>query len=84
MIGLIESKKKKGSVITSPDLTGMMSKSINPQILDQETLKEIFKIRLAFEIGIADLKFRRITKKYIEELREIVSNEPLVTRYHLL
>ena len=84
MIGLIESKKKKGSVITSPDLTGMMSKSINPQILDQETLKEIFEIRLALEIGIADLIFRRITKKYIEELREIVSNEPLVTRYHLL
>ena len=55
MIGLIESKKKKGSVITSPDLTGMMSKSINPQIHGQETLKEIFKIRLALEIGIADL-----------------------------
>ncbi len=83
MIGLIESKKKKGSVITSPDLPGMMSKSMNPQILNQETLKEIFEIRLALEIGIADLIFRRITKKDIEELREIVSNEPLVTRYHL-
>ncbi len=47
-------------------------------------MKEIFKICLALEIGIADLIFRRITKKNIEELREIVSNEPLVTRYHLL
>ncbi len=45
MMGLIESKKKKGSVITSPDLFGMMSKSMNPHILDQDTLKEIFEIR---------------------------------------
>src|SRR6476619_1027784 len=36
IMGLIESKKKKGSVITSPDLFGMMSKSMNPHILDQE------------------------------------------------
>ena len=40
-MGLIESKKKKGSVITSPDIFGIMSKSMNPHILDQETLKEI-------------------------------------------
>ena len=36
MMGLIESRKKRGSVITSPDLFGMMSKSMNPHILDQE------------------------------------------------
>lgn len=83
MMGLIESKKKRGSVITSPDLLGMMSKSMNPHILDQGTLKEIFEMRLVLEIGMADLIFRRITKEDIEELREIVSNEPPVTKYHL-
>lgn len=82
MMGLIESKKKKGSVITSPDLFGMMSKSMNPHILDQETLKEIFEIRLVLEIGMADLLFQRITKADIEELKLIVSNEPPVTQYH--
>ena len=41
MMGLIESKKKKGAVITSPDLFAIMGKSMNPHILDQETLKEI-------------------------------------------
>ena len=83
MMGLIESKKKKGSVITSPDLFGMMGKSMNPHILDQDTLKEIFEIRLVLEIGMADLLFHRITKKDIEQLKEIVSNEPPVTQYHL-
>jgi len=83
MMGLIESKKKKGSVITSPDLLGMMSKSMNPHILDQETLKEIFEIRLVLEIGMADLLFRRVTKKDIGDLKEIVKNEPPAAQYHL-
>lgn len=76
MMGLIETKKKRGSVITSPDIFGIMSKSMNPHILDQATLKEIFELRLVLEIGMADLLFQRITPKDIEELKEIVRNEP--------
>ncbi len=83
MLGLIESKKKKGSVITSPDLFIMMGKSMNPHILDQDTLKEIFEIRLVLEIGMADLLFHRITKEHIVELRKIVADEPPATQYHL-
>jgi GntR family transcriptional repressor for pyruvate dehydrogenase complex len=83
MMGLIESKKKKGAIITSPDLFGIMSKSMNPHILDQDTLKEIFEIRLVLEIGMADLLFHRITKEDIAKLRGVVSNEPPATQYHL-
>jgi GntR family transcriptional regulator, transcriptional repressor for pyruvate dehydrogenase complex len=83
MMGLIESKKKKGAVITSPDLFGIMSKSLNPHVLDQETLREMFEIRLVLEIGMADFLFQRIKQKDIDELREIVSQEPAVTEYHL-
>ena len=83
MMGLIESKKKKGSVITSPDIFGMMSKSMNPHILAPETLKEIFEIRLVLEIGMADLLFHRITKEDIAALRKIVADEPPATQYHL-
>jgi len=83
IMGLIESKKKKGSVITSPDIFGLMSKSMNPHILAPETLKEIFEIRLVLEIGMADLLFHRITKEDIAALRQIVSDEPPATQYHL-
>ncbi|MEP7376217.1 MAG: FadR/GntR family transcriptional regulator [Chitinophagaceae bacterium] len=83
MMGLIESKKKKGAVITSPDLFGIMSKSMNPHVLDQDTLKEIFEIRLVLEIGMADLLFYRITKEDIKELKDIVSTEPPATQFHL-
>lgn len=82
-MGLIESKKKKGSVITSPDIFGIMSKSMNPHILDQETLKEIFEIRLVLEIGMADFIFQKITSDDIKELKEIVKNEPLFSESHL-
>src|SRR5438128_1057710 len=83
VMGLIESKKKKGAVITSPDLFGIMGKSMNPHILDEETLKEIFEIRLVLEIGMADFIFQRIKKEDIEELKKIVSKEPPATQYHL-
>ena len=83
MMGLIESKKKKGAVITSPDLFGILGKSMNPHILSQETLKGIFEIRLVLEIGMADFLFQRVTKADIEELKEIVSNEPPVAQFHL-
>ncbi|WP_316757021.1 FadR/GntR family transcriptional regulator [Pedobacter aquatilis] len=76
MMGLIDSKKKKGAVITSPDIFGVLSKSMNPHILDQETLKEIFEIRLVLEIGMADFIYNKITASDINELKVIVANEP--------
>lgn len=83
LLGLIDSKKKKGSVITSPDIFGLLSKSMNPHILDQDTLKEIFEIRLVLEIGMADFIFHNITSEDIAELKEIVNNEPDTSQDHL-
>lgn len=76
MMGLIDSKKKKGSVITSPDIFGTLSKSMNPHVLDQDTLKEIFELRLVLEIGMADFIMERVTREDIEELKQIVAEEP--------
>jgi len=83
LMGLIESKKKKGAVITSPDIFGVLSKSMNPHILDQDTLREIFEIRLVLEIGMADFLFQRITAEDIEELKKIVNNEPDASQDHI-
>jgi len=83
VMGLIESKKKKGAVITSPDLFGVMSKGMNPHILDQESLKEFFEIRLVLEIGMSDFLFQRITPNDIKHLKEVVSQEPKATQDYL-
>lgn len=76
MMGLIDSKKKRGAIITSPDLVSILEKSMNPQILDVATLKEIFEMRLSLEIGMADFIIERVTPKDIADLRSIVAAEP--------
>lgn len=83
MIGLIESKKKRGSVITSPDLISILERSMDPRLLDDETLKEIFEMRLSLEIGMADFIIERVTPEGIKELREIVANDPPTSADHL-
>jgi DNA-binding FadR family transcriptional regulator len=77
MLGLVESKRKKGTIITSPDLFGNLSKSMNPHLLDESTLKEVFEIRLVLEVGMADLLFERVSKDDIAALRHIVEDEPM-------
>lgn len=76
MIGLIQSKKHKGTVVTNPDLLSLLEKRMIPQIMDHVTLKEVFELRLALEIGMADFVMERVTKEDIEELKEIVASEP--------
>lgn len=83
VMGLIDSRKKKGAFITSPDLFGIIGKSMNPHILDQATLKNMFEIRLVLEVGMADFIYQRITKEDIEDLRAIVANEPPMTQDYL-
>ncbi len=83
MMGLIDTKKKKGAVITNPDIFGNLAKSMNPYILSEDTLKEIFEIRLVLEIGMADLLFRNVTAADIKELKEIVKNEPASVKNHM-
>lgn len=79
MIGLIETKKHRGAVIANPDLLSLLSKSLNPHILDEGTLKDIFELRLVIEIGMGDLIFERVTREDIEELKKIADEYPIAT-----
>jgi GntR family transcriptional repressor for pyruvate dehydrogenase complex len=83
MIGLIDSKKHRGAVITSPDLTAVLQKSMNPQMLDDNTLREIFEMRLSLEIGMADFIIQRVTPEDIAELKAIVKTEPKKAQTHI-
>lgn len=79
MVGLIESKKHRGAVITNPDILSLLGKVMNPSLLSRETLKDLYEIRLVLEMGTADLIFERLKEKDIEDLSEIVADEPQVT-----
>lgn len=75
MLGIIETKKKTGMVISNPDIVGTFQKVLTPEIMDETTLQDLFELRLVLELGIADLLFIHKTPKDIEELEDIVARE---------
>ncbi|MGV3560668.1 FadR/GntR family transcriptional regulator [Larkinella arboricola] len=79
MRGMIDTKKKRGTVITHPDLLSLLEKTMHPGILDEETLRDVFELRMVLEIGMGDLLFERITQCDIDELYAIVAEEPANT-----
>jgi GntR family transcriptional repressor for pyruvate dehydrogenase complex len=80
-IGVIESKKHRGMVLTQPDFIQNFEKAIEFNLLEDETLKEIFELRLILEMGMADLLFARKTNKDLEELDKIVTNQEKEENY---
>jgi DNA-binding FadR family transcriptional regulator len=74
--GLIESSKRKGSVVTHPDLLFNFEQVLHPQILDRDTLRDVFEMRLVLEVGMADLVFARRTEADLDVLRKMVKDEP--------
>ena len=75
MLGLIETKKKRGMVLSAPDILGSFERVLNPQLMDENTMKDIFELRLVLELGMADLLYLRKTDKDIAELEQIVKKD---------
>nr|WP_294872752.1 GntR family transcriptional regulator [uncultured Pedobacter sp.] len=75
MLGMIETKKKRGMVLARPDILGTFERVLDPLIIDKETLQDIFELRLVLEMGLADLIYIRKTEKDIAELENIAKKE---------
>ena len=72
-IGVIQSKKRSGMVLTQPDIIQNFEKAIEYNLLGEEALVDIFELRLILEVGMADLLFARKTEDDINDLEKIVS-----------
>lgn len=75
MLGLIETKKKRGMILASPDILGSFERVLDPLIMNDNTLQDIFELRLTLEVGLADILYIRKTKKDVEELEKIALNQ---------
>lgn len=74
-LGLIESRKHRGMIFTQPDVLNGFAKVLDPKLLGEETLRDIFELRLILEMGMAEMVFARKTKEDIERLESIVARE---------
>lgn len=74
-LGLIESKKHRGMILTEPDIIANFERILDPTLLGMDILKNLFELRLILEMGMADFIFERKTKADLEELEEIVESE---------
>jgi len=75
MLGMVETKKKRGMVLARPDILGTFERVLDPLIIDKDTLQDIFELRLVLEMGLADLIYIRKTDKDIAELENIAKKE---------
>jgi DNA-binding FadR family transcriptional regulator len=75
MLGMIESRKKRGMILSSPDILGAFERVLDPLIITEETLQDLFELRLVLEMGLADILFINLTEKHLHELELIVDNE---------
>jgi DNA-binding FadR family transcriptional regulator len=83
MLGIIETKKKRGMVMSNPDILGAFEKVLDPLIMDDSTLQDIFELRLVLETGLADLLYIRKTDKAIAELERIAAAEETDTHFRV-
>ena len=75
MIGMIESRTRRGMVLTEPSLFGGIKRIVDPRILSEESLYELLEFRVALEIGMSYKLFQNLTHEHLKELEEIVKLE---------
>jgi len=71
MLGMVETKKKRGMVLASPDILSSFERVLDPLIIGENALKDIFELRLVLEMGLAELIYTRKTAEDVAELKEI-------------
>lgn len=79
MLGLIDSRKKRGMVLAQPNIMKGLERILHPTILDKEVRQQLFELRLALEVGLGDLLFKRKTPEHLKKLDAIVERERKAT-----
>lgn len=75
MLGIVESRTRRGMIMARPDILGGLERVLNPFILGEKTLNDVFEMRLILEMGMAEFLFARKTDKGIQDLEKIVAEQ---------
>ncbi len=74
-LGIVDSKKHRGMILTQPDIIKNFERILDPTLLGEDIIRNLFELRLILEMGIADFLFEHKTQKDLDELEQIVSLE---------
>lgn len=72
MMGMIETRTRRGMILREPSILGGMKRVVDPRIMSEHSLFDVLGFRIALEIGICGDIFNNITPKDINDLEEIV------------
>lgn len=72
MIGLVESRTRRGMVLTEPNLFCSMSRIVDQRILSEDTLYGIMGLRIALEVGMSAAIVQHITEQDLQELETLL------------
>lgn len=76
MLGIIQSRAKRGIVILKPSLFSSFNKVLDqPYLLGEQAITDLMKARIVLEVGITDFLFRNVTDRMVDELEEIVRSQ---------
>ncbi len=75
MLGMIETRKRRGMILSEPDVLSGLERLLDPNLLSREVLQHLFEFRLVLEIGMSDLLFLRKKESDIVQLKTIVERE---------
>jgi GntR family transcriptional repressor for pyruvate dehydrogenase complex len=78
MLGLIQSRTKRGIVVSEPGLLTGFKKALEPQLLSVDTIKQMMGMRISLEIGIAEFLFEHVNDTHILELEKIDSRQQAI------
>ena len=73
--GMLSSRKKRGIVLQTVNVSDNFEKLFDPHTLDRETLVDLMEIRLILEQSIVPLIFKRVTNDDVAALEDILSKE---------
>ena len=66
-LGFVETRRKKGSTVVTPKVFGVMNTIVSSGLLDRNTLRDLFQLRLMLEIGMADFVVAGKTEEQIAD-----------------
>lgn len=75
MLGIVQSRTKRGIVIQEPPLLLGFEKVIGPWLLSEKTIVEMMGMRIIMEIGLTDFLFMNLTDEDIADLERIVHSQ---------